>query len=703
MKFTIEGMSCVTCALHVEKAINKVEGVKEASVSFATATAQVKLENGTGADEIKKAIESAGYRVAEDHEHEGHHHDTDLISLLIAAVLTLPLLLQMLFSWSLPGWLQLTLATIVQFGIGWRFYQGAYHSLRAGSANMDLLIALGTSAAWGLSVAVYLLGLDQHLYFESSAMIVTLVLLGRWLESRSKKRASAAIQKLMELQPKKALVRRDDEFVEVEISEIKAGDIFLVRPGESIPVDGDVIEGSSTVNEAMLTGESLPVEKSERDRVFGGTVNNNGSLQVKATQVGEDTVLSGIIRLVEQAQNSKAPIQKLADVVSSYFVPAVVAISIITFAAWWVVDGNISNAIINAVAVLVIACPCALGLATPTVIMVASGRGAEAGILFKEAAAIEETEKLQTLIIDKTGTLTEGQPKVMGVFPMNGHQEEELVSVAVALESHSHHPLAEAIVRYGKEQGVRPADITQFQSIAGKGITGQIDSRSYYSGSLRFSRENGKEIDRTKVEHLEKEGKSIIVVWSDQEVIGFVAVADPPRENSSEAIRKINGMGIHTVMLTGDNRRTAEAIAKKVGIQQFEAEVLPEDKAARVSALAKSGRHIGMVGDGINDAPALAAANVGFAIGVGSDIAIEAADVTLVRADLMTVVHAIQLARATFSKVRQNLFFAFFFNILGIPLAALGMLNPVIAAAAMSMSSVTVVSNALLLRRWKAR
>lgn len=708
VQLLIEGMSCVSCAQGIEKALKAVEGVQEVTVNFATSRAFVQLENeNVDTHSLLAAVHAAGYRavLASEEEEMGEmmHHESGFWRFAFSAIFTFPLFLQMFWedlglSWEIPGVMQGLLATIVQFGMGWPFYEGAYHALRARTTNMDTLIVLGTTAAYGFSVVVYFFEIDHYLYFESSALIITLVLLGRWLESRSKGKASEAIHQLVRLQPKKAQVEVDGAFVDVSVDQMKVGDIFMVRPGESVPVDGRVIEGVSSVNESMLTGESFPVSKKEGEPIFAATLNQNGLLKAKATGVGSDTVLSGIIRLVQQAQNTKAPIQRLADQVSSYFVPAVLLVSLLTLLAWSVF-GMFTDGLVNAVSVLVIACPCALGLATPTVILVASGLGAERGILFKKAEALETAEKIQTLMIDKTGTLTEGSPTVVDVIEHGNVDAFRVVQVAMSLEVHSLHPLGGAVVRYGEKLGLRPLNLTHLETFPGKGVTAHIEGVEYGVGSLHFAVEKGFSVDNIDVLQEEKKGKTLCAVWSDQKILGFIVIADPLRKQSIQAITELNHMGIETVMITGDHRHTAEAVAHQAGISAYEAQVLPADKAARVKERMRQGRIVGMVGDGINDAPALAAANVGFAVASGSDVAIESADVTLMRNDLMGVVTAIRLSKETFKKIRQNLFFAFIFNILGIPLAAFGFLNPIIAAAAMALSSVSVVTNALLLKR----
>ena len=709
IKLNIEGMNCVSCASGIRKSLEQVEGVKKADVNFATAKATVEVDDHFhNKDSLTKAVEKAGYHavlIGEDEHGAGHHmmHDMDekqaFRRFILSAALTLPLILQMFFFKELPGWIQLILATIVQFWCGRRFYQASYHSALNFTANMDLLIVLGTSAAYFFSVVVYFWGLPQHLYFESSATIITLILFGRWLEARSKGKASEAIGKLLQLQPKTAKVLKDGQFVEVPISSIQPGDTVLVRPGENIPVDGVVLEGESSVDEAMLTGESLPVGKKEGSPVYTATNNFNGVLKIRAKEIGSKTALARIIKLVENAQNSRAPIQKLADAISEVFVPIVIGIALLTFLAWWGFAGDFNTAMINAVAVLVIACPCALGLATPTVIMVSSGCAANRGILFKDAAALEKAEKLQVLILDKTGTLTEGKPTVSNHEAFG--DENQLLEVAMALENNSQHPLAQAIASYAQSKNIPVKTVESFKSDSGKGVKGIVNGTLYFLGSKRYIEEYTNQPIPPVVEKFEKEGKTVVLVSSETTLLGVIAIADRLKPESAKAVASLKKMGIYTVMLTGDNALTAATVAREAGVDEFIAEVLPENKAAKVEEFKARKKIVGMVGDGINDAPALAAADVGFAMASGSDIAIETADITLVRNDMMSVVEAIELSKATFVKVRQNLFFAFIYNILGIPLAALGLLNPVIAAAAMAMSSVSVVGNALLLRRWK--
>ncbi|MBP6057709.1 MAG: copper-translocating P-type ATPase [Nitrosomonas sp.] len=720
VQLQLHKMTCAACAGHIEKALNKLPGVT-ASVNVATETAKVNFIPGlvtTG--NLIDAVINAGYDASEisesNHAEEKARrlaaYQAELRLFWISSALTLPLVLQMgaMFSGHdmdmLPRWLQWLLATPVQFWIGRRFYIGGWHALRSGGANMDVLVALGTSMAYGFSAVVTAFALDQHVYFEASAAIITLVLLGKLMEARAKGKTSEAIEALIRLQPKTARIERNGEIVEVPASSLQVDDIFIVRPGENLPVDGVVIEGTSSVNESMLTGESLPVSKQTGAKVFAATLNQQGLLKCRATGVGEHTQLAAIIHLVEEAQGSKAPIQRMADTISGIFVPIVVAISILTFGITGWLTGDFVAALINAVAVLVIACPCALGLATPTAIMVGTGRGAQVGVLVKNAAALEHAEKIQTVIVDKTGTLTEGKPEVTDIVPIESRSTQDLLQIAASLEQGSEHPLARAVLDSAQKMQLSLQPIHDFSAIVGSGITARMNGTQYLLGSPKFLTQQGIIVDEQQIAALQREGKTVIGVASiandTSKVLGYLAIADRLRDTSRKAIERLQAMGIEVVMLTGDNTVTAAAIAKQTGITQYRAEVLPQDKAAEVMKLKASGKFTAMIGDGINDAPALAAADVSFAIGAGSDVAIEAADITLIRNDLMSVADAISLSRATLRKIRQNLFFAFVYNTLGIPLAAMGMLNPVIAGAAMAMSSVSVVSNSLLLKRWQA-
>jgi Cu+-exporting ATPase len=634
----------------------------------------------------------------------------------IAAALTLPLVAQMAAMFGadaphgthadlLPRWLQLLLATPVQFWIGWRFYDGGWKALRGGGANMDVLVALGTSATYFFSLVVTVGGLSAlPVYFEASAAVITLVLLGKLLESRAKARTLVAIEALSRLAPKTARVERDGQVLEIDVALLAPGDVFIVRPGESVPVDGEVLGGASSVNEAMLTGESMPVAKRPGDRVFAATANAEGMLRCRATGVGEHTLLADIIRRVAEAQGSKAPVQRLADRISAVFVPVVCAIALATFTGWWLVGGAFDDALINAVAVLVIACPCALGLATPTAIMVGVGQGARAGILVKNAEALERAEKTRVLAVDKTGTLTCGEPEVTDVVPLAAEGAltvGTVLALAAGLEQGSEHPLAKAVLRAAKDSGAVLPRIADFQATPGAGVSGTIEGRRLRLGAPDWFPSAALPADRLAA--LQGEGKTVVVLGENEAALAFLAIADPLRESSPAAVARLKAMGVTVVMLTGDNSVTAAAIARRAGIDTFHAGISPAGKAEAIDAL-KSGKVVvAMVGDGINDAPALAAADVSFAMGAGSDAAIEAADITLVRSDLNGVADAISLSRATLGKIRQNLFWAFIYNLLGIPLAALGYLNPIVASAAMAMSSVSVVSNSLLLKRWKPR
>ncbi len=713
VELALEGMTCAACATRIEKVLNQVPGV-EATVNFASETARVKSATGTTVEQLIAAVERAGYgatlkieadplgkqRKAETLKREMRHF-------WIAAALTAPLLLEMVAMFSgrhefVPRWLQFVLATPVQFWIGARFYVGAFHALRGGAANMDVLIALGTTMAWLISAYATLTGRhDVHVYFEASAAVITLVLLGKVMEARAKSRTSSAIERLMQLAPKSARVERNGEFVDVPIDQLRAGDIVMVRHGESVPVDGEVIEGRAAVDESMLTGESLPVTKEAGSKVFAATKNQDGMLKISATSVGGKTQLAEITRMVSAAQGSKAPIQRLADRISGVFVPIVVAIAVLTFVATWWVTSAFEPALINAIAVLVIACPCALGLATPTAVMVGIGRAAQHGILFRNAAALEQAEKISVLVVDKTGTLTEGKPVVTDLLPQGEYSQQEILAQAAALEQGSEHPLARAILQYATAQGVMPLPVTDFAVVTGHGTSARDGNANIRIGSPSWI-STFATVDMGAVRALASQGKTVLALARDDQLLALIAVADKLRATSRAAVVRLQADGIEIVMLTGDNPATAAAIAAEAGILRFEAEVKPQDKAARVKALKAGGAKVGMVGDGVNDAPALAAADVSFAMGAGSDVAIEAADVTLMVNDLNAVANAVELSRASLRKIRQNLFFAFIYNVLGIPLAAFGLLNPVIAGGAMALSSVSVVTNSLLLKRWRA-
>ncbi|MEO8347117.1 MAG: heavy metal translocating P-type ATPase [Betaproteobacteria bacterium] len=721
----LTGMTCAACAARIEKVLNRIPGV-HATVNLATEIAAVRFDPAAATTEqLIAAVARTGYGAsvrhdseaerAQEKERKAREYRALRNEFLVSALLTLPLLAQMapmladggLFNADhadlIPRWWQLALATPVQFWIGRRFYIGAWHALRGGGANMDVLVVLGTTMAWAFSALVTVLGLQQHVYFEASAAVITLVLLGKLLEARARAGTSVALEGLLHLQPKVAHVLRDGVAVDVALAQVVAGERFVVRAGESVPVDGVVHDGSSHVDESMLTGESRPAPKSAGAKVFAGTLNQDGMLTCEATGVGSATLLAGIVRLVAEAQGSKAPIQRLADQVSGIFVPVVVVIAALTFLVTWWLAGDATRALVHAVAVLVIACPCALGLATPTAIMVGTGRGAQSGILIRNASALELAGHLQALVIDKTGTLTEGHPVVTGVLAFDGTSRSELLRTAASLEQGSAHPLAKAVLAAAKAGGIEPAPITDFAAVPGRGAHGTLVGAHAISmlGSLDYLADNGVVIPRDAGAALLAQGMTLIAVASDGRALGLLALSDAIRPSSARAIQRLKAAGIEVIMLTGDNAETAQAVAKVVGITEFHAGVMPAAKADAVVALKAKGLVTGMVGDGVNDAPALAAADVSFAIGAGSAIAIEAADVTLVRDDLNAVVDAILLSRATLRKIRQNLFFAFAYNVLGIPLAAVGLLNPVIAGAAMAASSVSVVGNALLLKRWR--
>ena len=718
----LEGMTCAACATRIEKVLNRVDGV-DAAVNFATETARVRYDRArVDTDALIAAVARAGYgaRVKVDEAAEREREAARRLKawrslrreLAAAIVLTIPFGVQMIAmlvpgasmhaEW-MPRWLQFALATPVQFVIGRRFYVGAWHSLRGGGANMDVLIALGTSIAWLWSAVVTLGGFDQHVYFEASAAIITLVLLGKALETRARARTSAAIEGLLRLQPAIAHVERDGREVDVALAEVVAGDRFVVRAGESVPVDGTIVDGASTLDESMLTGESMPLARRAGERVHAGTVNIDGALRCIATGVGSDTLLAGIVRLVGEAQGTKAPIQRLADRVSGVFVPAVVAIAIVTFVGVWWMSGDPVRALVNAVAVLVIACPCALGLATPVAIIVGTGRGAQLGVLIRNAVALENAGRLTTLVVDKTGTVTEGRPQVTGVHALADLPADDVLALAAALEQGALHPLAQAIVASARAKHLALPAITGFGAIAGRGARGRIadGGAELRVGSIDFLEDENVPVERTAIEQSTAAGESVVGVAADGRLVGVITLADRVRATSAATVSRLRDHGIDVVMLSGDNPATAAAVAREVGIEHAQGAMTPAGKAAALVRLRAAGNVVGMVGDGVNDAPALAAADVSFAIGAGSAVAIEAADVTILRDDLAAVADAILLSRATRRKIRQNLFFAFGYNVLGIPLAALGFLSPVIAGAAMAASSVSVVTNALTLRRFR--
>lgn len=722
----IGGMSCASCAARIEKKFSRMDGVSEARVNLATERATVRYNPGkVRVPDMIAAVESIGYTAAvaeSSYDREREQREMEIKNLrntfVISAVLTAPLLLGMiLWMAGLRGpvvaflhnqWLQFALTTPVQFIIGARFYRNAWKALKSVSANMDVLIAMGTSAAYFFSLYNAFFreagsGMMHELYFESSAVIITLILLGKYLEAVAKGKTSEAIRKLMGLQARTARVLRDGQETDIPVEEVQAGDIIVVRPGEKVPVDGVIVEGTSSVDESMLTGESLPVEKKPGDTVIGATINRFGSFRFRATRVGRDTVLSQIIRMVEEAQGSKAPIQKLADKVAGIFVPAVIGIATLTFIIWLLVTGDTGRALISAVSVLVIACPCALGLATPTAIMVGTGKGAEKGILIKGGEYLETAYRINTVVLDKTGTVTRGMPEVTDIIPIAGLSRRDVLKFAATAEKRSEHPLGIAIYEQGKRELGSIDDPDDFEAITGMGVRAKIGEKEVHVGTRRLMTGLGLDVSGIEdtVTRLEDEGKTAMILSVNGRAEGVIAVADTIKESSPKAIEMLKKMGIGVYMMTGDNERTARAIARQAGIEHVLAEVLPENKAREVERLKSEGCVVAMVGDGINDAPALATADIGMAMGNGTDVAMEAAGITLMRGDLTSIPDAIRLSRKTMTKIRQNLFWAFIYNIIGIPVAALGLLNPMIAGAAMAFSSVSVVTNSLSLKRFK--
>ncbi|MED3623973.1 heavy metal translocating P-type ATPase [Neobacillus thermocopriae] len=728
-EFDIFGMTCAACASRIEKVLNKMDGVTNATVNLAleSATIEYTPSQVTIPDMVKK-IEKLGYKAKVKQEktvdiadHRQKEMEEQKGKFIFSLILSIPLLWAMVSHFEFTSfiylpemfmnpWVQWALATPVQFIVGKQFYVGAFKALRNGSANMDVLVSLGTSAAYFYSVYLLIssIGTDSHmveLYFETSSVLITLIILGKLLESRAKGRSSEAIKKLMGLQAKTATVIRDGKELEVSLEEVEVGDFIYVKPGEKVPVDGEIIEGRSAIDESMLTGESVPIDKSVGDHVIGATINKNGFLKIKATKVGKDTALAQIIKVVEEAQGSKAPIQRLADRISGIFVPIVVGIAVITFLIWfiWINPGNFGEALEKMIAVLVIACPCALGLATPTSIMAGSGRAAEAGVLFKGGEHLELTHRINTIVLDKTGTVTNGKPVLTDVFVEENWDEKTFLKLVGSAEKQSEHPLAEAIVSGIKEKNISLTDASEFEAIPGYGIKAFINGEEILIGTRKLMNKYGVSFESSvkKMEELEESGKTVMLVAINAEFAGMIAVADTVKETSKAAIKKLKDMGLEVIMMTGDNIRTAKTIAQEVGIEIVIAEVLPEGKAEEVKKLQKLGKRVAMVGDGINDAPALAVADIGMAIGTGTDIAMETADITLMRGDLNSIYDAIYMSKKTIRNIKQNLFWAFGYNTLGIPIAAMGFLAPWLAGAAMAFSSVSVVLNALRLQKIK--
>lgn len=716
----ISGMTCASCAVRVERALAKVPGVNSVTVNLANERAHVTSAPHIDPQTLVDAVSRAGYgaTLVQDRHAEAdsklRHLHRERWALLLAIALALPLITPMLLTplgvhWMLPAWVQFALATPVQFILGARFYVAAWKAVRAGAGNMDLLVAIGTSAGYGLSVYQWLSavpGTAPHLYFEASAVVIALVLLGKYLESRAKRQTASAIRALEALRPDRALRLIDGVEHDVAISALQLGDVVLLKPGERCPVDGEVIEGRSHADEALITGESLPVAKQPGDRVTGGAINGEGRLLIKATALGAETVLARIIRLVEDAQAGKAPIQRLVDKVSQVFVPTVLVIAFCTLAGWLLVGASLEVALINAVAVLVIACPCSLGLATPTAIMAGTGVAARYGILIKDAEALERAHDVDAVVFDKTGTLTSGTPRITNMSAVLGN-EEHLLQLAGALQRGSEHPLAKAVLDVCHEWQLRLDPVENSHALSGRGIAGTVQGRELALGNRRMLDESGLPMGELaeSARIWEADGRTLswlIEQAPEPKVIGMFAFGDTLKPGTDQAIRELNARGITSHLLTGDNRGSAQVVAKALGIQDVHAEVLPADKAATVNQL-KSNHVVAMVGDGINDAPALAAADVGIAMGGGTDVAMHAAGITLMRGDPRLVPAALDISRRTYAKIRQNLFWAFVYNLIGIPLAAFGYLNPVLAGAAMALSSVSVVGNALLLKTWKPR
>ncbi len=730
----VTGMDCVNCAASVTRALNKVEGVVKADVNFATEHALVTITPGVTREMLAQAVASAGYGVvmADDEELEDAEQAArqaeirhNFQRVIVGALFALPLFILsmsrdfgLLGAWAHAGWVNYlfwAMATPVQFWVGRDFYVSGYRSVRSGSSNMDVLVSLGSSAAYFYSIPVTLGLLGGHVYFETSASIITLIATGGLLETIAKGRTSAAIKALIGLQAKTARVVRDGIELDIPVEQVRAGDVVIVRPGEKIPVDGEVVEGFSAIDESMITGESLPVEKAPGESVIGATINKQGMIKFRATKVGRETALAQIIRLVEQAQGSKAPIQRLADRVSAIFVPAVISIAMLTFAIWMIGTGEFTPALVRMIAVLVIACPCAMGLATPTAIMVGMGKGAETGILFKNSESLERAHKLTAIVLDKTGTLTRGEPSVTDVVVGQAASLDEisLLALAASAERGSEHPLGAAIIRAAQDRAIALHEPQQFEAIAGQGVRAQVEGQAVLVGNVALMQAQNVHLNGLEAEALRLQNEAKTAMWLavDGQASGVIAVADTIKDGSIEAVRQLHTLGLHVVMMTGDNQATANAIAREAGIDRIFAEVKPSEKAAYVKQLQDEGYLVGMVGDGINDAPALAQADVGIAIGTGTDVAMETADVTLMSGDLRGVARAIALSKKTVQTIKQNLFWAFAYNVTLIPVAAgvlapfvwaplaLRHLHPILAALAMALSDVFVIGNSLRLRR----
>lgn len=716
----VAGMTCASCVSRVERALKKVPGVSDAVVNLATESARVTYAPSEQIEaQIRRAVRNAGYepRAAEAAEAADLSPWAGFAPVAIGLALSLPLVLPMLadlagWHWMLPAWLQFVLATPVQFVLGARFYRAGWHALKAGTGNMDLLVAIGTSAGWGLSMWLWLAQGESHLYFEASAVVVSLVLLGKWLEARAKRQTTAAIRALQRLRPETAhVILRSGGEADLPLAEVMAGDRLVVRPGERVPADGVLEQGETQVDESMLTGEPLPVAKGVGDRLTGGSINGEGRVVMLATAVGQESVLARIIRLVEDAQAAKAPIQRLVDQVSAVFVPVVLGIAALTLGGWLLAGAGVEEALIHAVAVLVIACPCALGLATPAAIMAGTGVAARHGILIKDAQALELAHQVDTVAFDKTGTLTVGRPRLVAFVAAPGVDADAQLVAAASLQSGSEHPLARAVVAAAGERGLAFPAPDNVRAVAGRGTEGEVGGRSYLVASLRWLQELGVPLGALEPEVQRLQGQGATLSAQVERVTGglalraLLAFADEPKPEAADAIARLRARGLRLVMISGDNRAAAGAMALRLGLKmdEVQAEVLPGDKAARVAALRAGGRRVAMVGDGVNDAPALAAADVGIAMGTGTDVAMHAAGVTLMRGDVALVAGALDISHRTVRKIRQNLFWAFAYNVAGIPLAALGFLSPVVAGAAMALSSVSVLANALLLKRWRLR